>query len=255
MPAARHGNAFVDAMYESRIYRSWTAAGDLKSFSVVCRETDLSITASSNLEKEALEAIYKYRKPLERYIEDEPPFLYALKSYPVATDAPPIVKQMARAAAATGVGPMAAVAGAIAEFVGKELLRYTPQVIVENGGDIFLQMSKICRIGIYAGDQSLFTNTIALEVHPDDMPLGVCTSSGVVGHSLSMGSSDAVVVLSPSTALADAAATALGNRIRTAEDITSAIDYAQTITGITGVLIIKDDRMGLWGNVKIISLE
>ncbi len=87
------------------------------------------------------------------------------------------------------------------------------------------------------------------------MPLGVCTSSGTVGHSLSLGQSDAVAVLARSTSLADAAATALGNRIKTAKDIPAAIDYAQTIPGLSGVLLIKDDNMGLWGNVKVVSLE
>ena len=148
---------------------------------------------------------------------------------------------------------MAAVAGAIAEAVGKDLLAYTPEVIVENGGDIFMKISQPRLVGVYAGE-SPFTGRIALEISPGEIPLGVCTSSGTVGHSLSFGAADAVVVLSHSTALADAAATAIGNRVRTADDIDVAIEQAQAIAGMVGVVIIKDDRIGMWGDVKLVSL-
>jgi ApbE superfamily uncharacterized protein (UPF0280 family) len=198
--------------YIPRTYRSWVQHKDLVSFTVVFRETDLHISACKNLEKEALDAVIQCRAPLERYIEHDAPFLYALEPYPIADDAPAIVKDMANAAEIAHVGPMAAVAGAIAEAVGNELLRYSAEIIIENGGDIFLKTSRNCRIGIYAGESSPFTGKLALEIKSDDMPLGVCTSSGTVGHSLSFGESDAVAVLSRSTSLADAAATALGNR-------------------------------------------
>jgi hypothetical protein len=108
-------------------------------------------------------------------------------------------------------------------------------------------------VGVYAGE-SPFTGKIALEIRPEETPLGVCTSSGTVGHSLSLGTADAVIVVSRSTALADAAATAIGNRVSTADDIDVAIGQAQTIDGLAGVVVIKEDRMGMWGNVKLVSL-
>lgn len=242
-------------MYEPRTYRSWTHNKELVSFTAIVRETDLHISACTNLEKEAKDVVHRCRAALERYIESDPPFLYALEPYPVADDAPSIVKEMARAAAIVRVGPMAAVAGAVAESVGNELLHYSQEIIIENGGDIFMKISRTCHIGVYAGESSPFTGKIALEIQPEDMPLGVCTSSGTVGHSLSLGQSDAVVVLARSASLADAAATALGNRVKTVRDIPAAIDFAQTVPGLSGVLLIKDDNMGLWGNVKISSLE
>ncbi len=119
---------------------------------------------------------------------------------------------MAAAAQTAGVGPMAAVAGAIAECVGRELLEFSPEVIVENGGDIFLKVSHRRTVGIFAGDSPL-TGRIGIQIEARDTPLGVCTSSGTVGHSLSFGRADAVVVLAPAAALADAAATAIGNRV------------------------------------------
>jgi len=240
-------------MYEPRTYRHWIKDSDLVSFNVTVKETDLYIRARNNLKAKALEAVVKCRTPLEEYIESHPLFLSSLEPCSVEKDAPAIVREMAQAAQVVGVGPMATVAGAVAEAVGKDLLAYAPEVIVENGGDIFMKISKTRLIGIYA-DKSPLTGKIALEISPEQTPLGICTSSGTVGRSLSLGTADAVIALSHSTALADAAATALGNSIKSAEDIALAIEQAQTIAGLDGVVIIKGDKVGLWGKVKVVSL-
>lgn len=145
---------------------------------------------------------------------------------------------------------MASVAGAIAEFVGSELSAFSPEIIVENGGDIYLKSSKTRLVGIYAGKSPL-TGKIGLEINGQDTPLGICTSSGTVGHSLSFGKADAVVVLSKSATLADAAATAIGNLIVEPDDIPKGIEFAKGIEGLKAVIIIKDDDMGLRGEVKI----
>ena len=240
-------------MYQPRTYRHWIKDDDLVSFNVTVKETDLYIGAASNLEAEALKAVIKHRRPLEAYIERHPLFLHSLGPCSVEEDAPAIVGVMAQAAQIAGVGPMAAVAGAIAEAVGKDLLACTPEVIVENGGDIFMKISRARLIGVYAGE-SPFTGKIALEISPEETPLGVCTSSGTVGHSLSFGAADAVIALSRSAALADAAATAIGNRVKNVGDIDVAIEQAQAIDGLVSVVIIKDDKIGMWGNVKLVSL-
>jgi ApbE superfamily uncharacterized protein (UPF0280 family) len=90
---------------------------------------------------------------------------------------------------------------------------------------------------------------------PRETPLGICTSSGTVGHSLSLGSADAVIALSSSAALADAAATALGNMVKIADDIPAAVEKAQSIEGLYGVVIIVGNKMGIWGKVRIVPLE
>jgi ApbE superfamily uncharacterized protein (UPF0280 family) len=149
---------------------------------------------------------------------------------------------------------MAAVAGAIAEQVGAELCPLSREVIVENGGDIFMKTRKARAIGVYAGDSSPFTGRIALEIPPAETPLGICTSSGTVGHSLSFGCSDACIVVSRSASLADAAATAIGNRIQRSADISPAVDFARTVDGIAGVVVIKDDRIGFWGELRIVPV-
>ncbi len=237
-------------MYQPRVYRHWVKDKDLTSFNVVVKETDLHIRASSNLEQKALKLVMNYRGMLERYIEQHPSFLTSLEPIAAENNTPRIITRMIESAERAGVGPMATVAGAIAEAIGSELLPLSPEVIVENGGDIYLKTLKKRLIGIFAG-QSPLSGKIALEIKAEDTPMGICTSSGTVGHSLSFGKADAVIVLSKSATLADAAATAIGNLIIQPADIPLGIELAQSIDGVRGVIIIKDDKMGLWGEVKL----
>ncbi|MCJ7768867.1 MAG: UPF0280 family protein, partial [Dehalococcoidales bacterium] len=163
-------------------------------------------------------------------------------------------REMATAAAKVDVGPMAAVAGAIAQFVGEELILYSSEVIIENGGDIYLKSLKDRTVAIYAGGSPL-SGKIGLEIKAAETPLSICTSSGTVGHSLSLGKADAVVVASKSATLADAAATAICNIIIQPEDIQAGIEFAKHIEGLLGVVIIKDDKIGIWGNLTIFRTD
>lgn len=235
---------------EPKTYRHWVEGKDLIHFNVTVKETDLYLRASSNLYRKARRLVLKYRSLLEKYIERHPAFLTSLEPLPVSQDAPHIVREMAAAAEKTGVGPMASVAGAIAEFVGTDLLAFSPEVIVENGGDIFLKSLRKRTVGIYAGKSPL-TGKIGLEINGQDTPLGICTSSGTVGHSLSFGKADAVIAVARSATLADAAATAIGNLVSQPGDITRGIEFGKSIIGLKGVVIIKDDNIGLWGEVKL----
>jgi len=240
-------------MHEPRFYRHWIKDSGLISFNVVVAQTDLYIRSQRNVKDKALDSVLKHRGSLEAYIKSHPLFLTTLDTYQAESEAPAIVKEMARVSQLTGVGPMAAVAGAIAEAVGRDLLAFSSEIIVENGGDIFLKTSQKRLVGIYAGRSSL-TKKIALEIVPEETPLGIGTSSGTVGHSLSLGSADAVIALSSSAALADAAATALGNMVRHADDIPRAIEKARSSEGLRGVVIIVGDKMGVWGRVRIVPL-
>lgn len=220
------------------------------SFQVTVKETDLYIRAASNLERKALKAVIKYRGQLERYIERHPAFQDSLEPLPSDGNAPFMVNTMLEAGWTAGVGPMAAVAGAIAACVGQELLDYSPEVIVENGGDIFMKSLEKRVVGIFAGESPL-SGKLGLEIEAKDTPLGICTSSGTVGHSLSYGNADAVVVVARSAALADAAATAIGNRVTQAGDMPTVIEFAGGISGLKGLVIIKDDAVGVWGDIKL----
>jgi hypothetical protein len=240
-------------LYQERTYRNYVKAENLVKFEIVEKETDLLILAESNLYDKALAYVLKYRGELEKYIESDPQFAKTFSPYRVRYDAPPMVREMASATRRAKVGPMAAVAGAIAEFVGKDLLPFTNEIIVENGGDIFLKISQPRKVGIYAGP-SPFSEKIALELEPRPQPFSVCCSSGTVGHSFSFGKADAVVVIAKSALLADAAATAIGNVVKELSDIDHGLKLAKKIRGLDGVLIIKHDQMGALGKVKIVPL-
>lgn len=244
--------------YVERSYRRQFRQEDLTYFQVVVRQTDLSVGVhrgrfSLELTRWVEEMVQKERVLLENYIKSDPVFLNTLKPHTVSPDAPPIAADMADAARKAGVGPMAAVAGAFAQYVGKALVRRSRDVIVENGGDIYLRSTRQRRIGVFAGSSAL-SNRIALEIMPEDTPVGICTSSGTVGPSLSLGKTDATVILSPSAILADAVATAAGNLVQSKEDIQAAVEFAIGIEGITGALIIKDDHLAACGKLKLVPL-
>ncbi len=223
-----------------------------KNFQVKYRETDLWIRARRHLGKEATEAVLNCRLQLEEYIAAHADFLHSLAPLPNDPLAPPLVRTMLEAAIVAGVGPMASVAGAIAQAVGLALKPFSDSVIVENGGDCYLDLAEQTTVGIFAGPDSPFTGKIGFRLGPERFPIGICTSSGTVGHSLSFGKTDAVTIISPDTALADAAATRLGNMVNTPADISKALELAPQIPSIEAVLILIQDKMGVWGDIEII---
>lgn len=239
-------------MYEQRKYRQWIKDESLVNFQVISNESDLFIRADRDLRIEAEDLVKKYRRQIEHYIRRDPKFLTSLNPYEVDKNAPPIITEMAKAAERVHVGPMAAVAGAIAEYVGKELLTLSSEVIIENGGDVYIKSQKKRNLGIYAGN-SPYTGGLAIELKVQDMPLVVATSSGTVGHSLSFGSADAAVVISKSGALSDASATRLGNLVSCKEDINKALGAINKISGIDGALVIVGETIGIWGKVKLVK--
>lgn len=244
--------------YNERTYRELFRQDDLVHFQVVARQTDLYIGVrrerfSPELATWVEKIVWEQRAILEKYIEENPLFLHTLVPYEVKPGAPPIAVDMAGAACLAGIGPMAAVAGAFAQYIGRALARRSKDVIVENGGDIYLRSTRQRRIGIFAGKSPL-SNRIALEIQPEDTPLGICTSSGSVGPSLSFGKADAVVIISPSAILADAVATAAGNMIQSKKDMQKTVAYAAGIEGVTGAVIIKDDQMAACGKLKLVPL-
>lgn len=240
-------------MTSERYYRSWLARDGLVPFRVTVQETDLYILARIPLEQETQEVVIHLRHQLEEYLKSNPLFQTSLEPLPDDPRAPKIVKELLAASQKAGVGPMAGVAGAVAEFVGKELLASTPEVVVENGGDIFMQSSTERKIGLFAGTSPL-NMKVGVRVPPERTPLGICTSSGTVGHSTSFGKADAVCVISPSAALADATATALGNRVGGKGDIEGVLEEGRTISGVEGMVIIVGDVMGAWGEYELVQL-
>lgn len=239
--------------YRTRNYRRLVRGSGLVDFEVVVKETDLSVAAEAPLIAQTRESVLKHRGYLEGYIEKHPAFVTTLVPWPLNDPAPGIVRAMIQAGRQAGVGPMAAVAGAIAECVARDLMAFSNQVIVENGGDIYIKLNDIATIAIFAGP-SVLSLKIGMRLDGGGRPLAVCTSSATVGHSLSFGGADAVCVVSRSGALADAAATSIGNRIKSGSDIGAAIDFGRTIAGVMGLVAVCGERIGAWGELQIVPL-
>ena len=237
--------------YRERTYRHKILKGNLTSFHVSIRETDLFISSDRDLTEAARDAVYRYREFIETYIKSHPCFLTSLNPLPRDDLAPPIVRDMLESSQIAGVGPMAAVAGAIAQYVGYDLLKKARNVIVENGGDIFLKSENEIRVGIFAGESPL-SYKVALRIRPEETPLGVCTSSGTVGHSQSFGRADAICVTARSASLADAAATSIGNLVKGKGDIKRALEVGTKMDGVLGIVIIVKDKLGAYGAIEIV---
>jgi hypothetical protein len=234
-------------------YRKLINAKGLVRSAVIEKETDLFILAEKALTGPAHETLIKIRKDLYGFIEKNPKFEKTFKPYMVSLFSPKIIKLMSWASRQANTGPMAAAGGAIAELVGTSIMKHSKEIIVENGGDIFVKLTKPRRIGVYAGASS-FSEKIAIEISPEDTPLGICTSMGTAGHSVTFGAADAIIVTARSCALADAAATAIGNVVTGEKTIEEGLNMAKKIKGLHGALIIKNDVMGAWGTLKIVSL-
>jgi ApbE superfamily uncharacterized protein (UPF0280 family) len=193
--------------------------------------------------------IITQRRILERYIDTHPEFLRALEPVTPLSGAPEVARRMARAAQLTGVGPMAAVAGAMAQLVVEAAIDAgASEVIVENGGDIYIQADSPVTIVLHTGAAKI-GDSLAFSIQPQDTPLAICSSSGKMGHSMSLGECDLATVVAKDAALADAAATLAANLVKTVDDVDTALEKIIAVEGIDGVLIVKDDRVGLAGKL------
>ncbi len=237
-----------------RDYRRLIRPEGLLSFTVRHLETDLHVSAGRDLHDVARARVRELRRELDGYVKANPGFLESLEPVDARDDAPEIVRVMCEAGKAAGVEPMAAVAGAFAELVGRSLLERSREVIVENGGDVFVATARERVAALHAGKSPL-SGKLGIRLFPVDSPLGVCTSSATVGHSLSLGRADAATVIAPSCALADAAATALGNRASKKEDIEAALEWVSGIKGVGGAVVVIGEALGARGNVELVELQ
>jgi len=214
------------------------------------KETVVTIIAEEEFVKPAKEAIVYHRRELEQFIAEDPFFRLTLELYPKREDVPEIVRRMIDASSMVGIGPMSAVAGTISQLaVEAMIVAGATYAIVDNGGDIALINDEEVLVGVYAGD----INDFALKVEPRDTILGICTSSGKIGPSISFGNSDAVTVVSENTSIADSAATAIGNLISDSDSIDDAIKHFSGVDGVDGLLIICNGRIGTWGDLPSIT--
>lgn len=236
--------------YSERLYRLETTAEGLFPFNVTYRESDLLVWAEKDLSALTLKELTRLYEELASFIKKHPRFQESLVPYGVPPEAPTIARDMAAASELFGIGPMAGVAGAFADHIGQYLGETSPEVLVENGGDLYVASNRERLVGIFAGNSPL-SGKLALRLPPSPDGTGLCTSSATVGPSLSLGKADAAVVLAESAVLADAAATALGNAIRKPEDIQQALESVVSAPGIIGCLAILGENLGAAGALEI----
>jgi len=201
---------------------------------------------------EAIKDIKHHRKKLVDYIKIHPEFQHILKPVTIPPDAPEIVKSMADSAKKADVGPMAAVAGALADLGMKAMLRTGAKVaIVEDGGEIAITTNRPVIIMIFSSFPQI-SGRIGFRITREDSPLGIATSSSKTGRVLSFGEADSVTIIASNASLADAAATAVCNTVK-GENIDASIqrglEKSKTIIGVRGVIIIREGKTGLWGKI------
>ena len=223
-------------MSQKRVYRSFTHREAV--FRICCARFD-AVT----------EEILRQREILDGYIRRHPEFRQALEPIALLPDAPEVAQRMAWAADRVGVGPMAAVAGIMAQLAARAgLAAGAPEVIVENGGDIYVKANASVTIELYPGTPAL-TRRLAFSLEASDTPVAICASSGRMGHSMSRGACDLATVVAEDAALADAVATQAANLVHTVEDVNPALERVGAIAGIRGVLIVKQDKVGMAGRL------
>jgi ApbE superfamily uncharacterized protein (UPF0280 family) len=193
--------------------------------------------------------IVRQRRILEEYIARDPEFKSTLEPIDLRADAPEVARRMAWAARRAGVGPMAAVAGAMAQLAAEAALAAgAEEAIVDNGGDIYLKAVEPVLVALGTGTAKL-ADRLAFSVQPQETPISICSSSGKMGHSMSFGLCDLATIEAKDTALADAAATQAGNLVKTVDDVDVALERILRIEGVDGVMLVKDDRVGLAGHL------
>lgn len=247
-------------MYEERFYRKWILNNSkLKTFFVKYKQTDICVSVDNNsyfvnLPDIAFSYLKLFYSELEKYILDDPKFNITFKPYIKPQANVPIIKEMMKASCRANVGPMASVAGAIAQYIGKALLeKYSiNEIYIENGGDVFISSPKNVNTIFYTGNNSKFPQ-IKLQIESPGSSFGVCSSSGKFGHSFSFGKADAVMVVCKNTCLSDALATYFCNKIRSEEDIQKVLGLSSQYEEILGVACVYGNKLGLRGNLKIID--
>ncbi|MBN1820651.1 MAG: UPF0280 family protein [Prolixibacteraceae bacterium] len=248
-------------MYEPRTYRKQFNLSRFYPFYATFRETDLWIGVNRKsyvpeMKSQAYKKVVELRKVLDDHIYLHPDFKKALNPLSTANNFPKEVNEMITMAAKAGIGPMSTVAGLFAQEVGRDLMSRYPveELVIENGGDIFLKLKEDLHLSVYAGKSPL-SEKIGVVIPAGRTPIGICTSAGTVGPSLSFGKADAVMVACKSTSLADAFATAFGNKVQSYADIETVLNYSEQFPEILSLIIICEGKIGIRGNFEVKVLK
>jgi len=235
--------------YQERFYRELHKSNFCLEVSY--RESDIYLSCDKPLDEKVVKSlIKKYYDDIASYIRSYPNFLTSLTPWEEDSFAPSIVKDMIAASKVSGIGPFSCVAGGISWYVGRDLLKYCNELILENGGDLFLKINEDKRVGIYLGE-SFSPNFITVKIKKKEFPFGIASSSSCFGHSLNFGRADLVTVIALDSLLADSFATAFSNKIKRIGDIKKVISEAKEYSFIKAVVVAFEGRIAVWGEVEL----
>jgi len=247
--------------YQNKFYRNFEDSSRWVNFQVKVDTTDLFISGNCDdtknfqgikkMTQSAFKKVKQLRKDLDNHLKQNESFLFSFRPLKIFKTDSFLVKRMYQASNLAQVGPMAAVAGGIAELVGKTLLKESKEIMVENGGDLWLKVSEEVIINIFTNN-IFFKDKINLKIYSKQTPAGICTSSGRLGPSFSYGRADAVTILAKDAFLADAVATSAANKIKIKKDIEPTLDYALSIAGVWGVVVVLGDQLALKGDLELV---
>ncbi len=211
------------------------------------KETYLTIICDPELVRAAEDAVFEVREIVEAKIRNDPFFGITYDPYPASVRDDPVIQRMCAASEAAGVGPMAGVAGAVAEYTALRLVELgSSEAVVENGGDVAFYSPAGRAVGIFA-DHPVFNN-LAFEMKSDRV-VGICSSSRKIGPSVSLGESNVSTVLSDNVVLADCCATALGNRVKDEDSLAPSCEEVGSVEGVTGCLACCGGKIAMFGDL------
>jgi len=211
-------------------------------------ETAATIASEGEYFGAALEAMKDARRQVQREISANQYFLTSLEPVDCSPTAGPVPRGMCDAARLAGVGPMAAVAGAIAHAALDAMIRQgCEHGWVDNGGDVALVLREPITLEVFS--EPLAEETVALELEPAGRVMSVCSSSGRLGSSISLGDSDVALAIAESGCLADALATAVGNRVRDRDSLRTCFRPFEEIEGFIAGLAMIDGATAMCGDM------
>jgi ApbE superfamily uncharacterized protein (UPF0280 family) len=234
----------------TNIYRGLVSSGEKYHWHFIFRHSDLLISADTDVGSGIEKILTEIYSKLEYVIEHDRKFKDSLLPVRVKSFYPAEIKRMCLLSSEFSVGPMAAVAGLVNDFIAEKLQDFCRSLIIENGGDVFIRSDRDIRTGLFIKNP-FFKDRIVLKIDKKYLPCGLCSSSGTFGHSLSLGKCDLAVVMSDSATSADAAATAVANSVSNEEDVQKSLEHFSTFDSIKGLVIVKDKKIGIWGNLEL----
>ncbi len=243
---------FADSLYiDKDIYRINVTAKAEFSWKVSYKYSDLFISSSKDISPFISDRIVDFYNIIEKEIKENPNFEKSFVPLSSISSENWIISEMNKASKTFNVGPMAAVAGSLCEFISRDIQNSVRYLMIENGGDVYIKSSKDAVISVFFKN-NYFRNGLKLKVEKKLLPCGIASSSGTFGHSVSLGKSDIALVLAENAIVADAAATAFANSIKSKTDLEKAVNLMKDKKGILGLLAVKDEMIAIYGQIKLV---